>query len=265
MCGIFGVLVSKNTGYPSGLLKSITNELFLLSESRGKEAAGIAILNGEDLNIYKKGVIASSFIRSKHYMQFLNEAFNDSSIDKSASIIKKPITIIGHTRLATNGTQTNNENNSPIVYGNTVGIHNGIIVNDDEIWKAYSSLQRTSVVDSESLFALLDFFTKKGLSLMESTKSLFNKIQGSASIACLVSGCDDMILATNTGSLYSCRSTKDYIYIFASESYILQKLIKRLKLESLLGQCDILQIKPGQGRLINIHKLTEKGFNLNEN
>ena len=75
---------------------------------------------------------------------------------------------------------------------------------------------------------------------------------------------DDMILATNTGSLYSCKNIRGDTYIFASESYFLKSLLKRLKLESVLGRCDISQMKPGEGRLIDIHELREVEFNLNE-
>jgi len=263
MCGIFGVLTNEKRNFSLAHLNSIIDELFILSESRGKEAAGIAVLTDGKIKIYKEGIIATSFIYSKSYKHFISSAFNSASRDNNNTAITNTLAVIGHTRLATNGTQTNNDNNSPMVCGDLIGVHNGIIVNDKELWEALPSLQRISTVDSESFFALLNLFLKSGLSLIESTKIVFNKIEGSASIACIVPKIDDVILATNTGSLYSCRNAKGNIYIFASESYILQRLIKRLRLEAVLGRCDISQIKPGEGRLINIHNLAERDFSLN--
>ncbi len=43
MCGIFGVLVGKNSNFTPSLIKPTIKYLFRLSESRGKEAAGIAV------------------------------------------------------------------------------------------------------------------------------------------------------------------------------------------------------------------------------
>ncbi len=251
MCGIFGTLVNKNASYPLALLEAIVNNLFKLSESRGKEAAGIAVISVGNIKVYKKGIIASVLIRSKAYRLFIQE-----------TITAKPIAIIGHARLATHGSQINNDKNSPIICGNTVGIHNGIIVNEEELWKVSSILQRTCAVDSESLFAALDFLITSGLSLIEATKSVFYKIEGSASFAFTSLKYNDLVLGTNTGSLYCCRNTRNDIYIFASEGYILEKLIKKLKLKSLLGEYSIAQIKAGEGRLINLQSLSENQFNL---
>ena len=45
------------------------------------------------------------------------------------------VAVMGHSRLVTNGAQENNQNNQPVVAGDMVGIHNGIIVNDEELWQ----------------------------------------------------------------------------------------------------------------------------------
>lgn len=262
MCGIFGVLSGRGAGYTSRLLKDIVDYLFIFSESRGKEAAGIAVLNNDVVSIYKEPVPASLLIRTKSYKLFLNTTINEVIIDKSDPSIKKPIAMLGHTRLATNGIQTDNDNNSPIISGRVIGVHNGIVVNDDALWARFPLIKRKSLVDSEVLFSLLNLFTDEGLSLIESVQSIFKNMQGSASVAALVSRCDDMLLATNTGSLYSCINTRSDLYIFASELGILEKLIKKLKLASTIGQFNISQLKPGSGCLVNIHTLMRENFNL---
>ncbi len=260
MCGIFGVLINEKTGYSPPLLGSVINELFILSESRGKEASGIAVSNNAGTHIYKEGIIASSFIRSKGYRQFLNKALNK----KSRAAITGPIAIIGHTRLATNGPQADNDNNCPIVSGNVIGVHNGIVVNDDELWKTFSFLERRADVDSRLIFSLLSHLINSGLPFIKAVQELFSKIEGSASIAAMIPPRYTMILATNTGSLYACRNRKNDTYIFASESRTLQTLAGRFKSDSIIDRQGILQVKAGRGRIINLYKLTEEEFNLNQ-
>lgn len=255
MCGIFGFIVNEHANLTPPTLRSIINHLFILSASRGKEASGIAVFSGTKTSVCKEGMIASRFIRSRRYRQFFEDLF--------CNVIKMSLAAMGHTRLATNGPQSDNENNSPLVCGDVIGVHNGIIVNDGEIWKTFPSLQRRSFVDSESLFAMLNLYAASGLSLAEATKGAFNKIEGSASIACIVSKNDNMILATNTGSLYSSRNAKGDMRIFASEFYILEKVISRIGLDSGLGRWEVSQIKAGQGCLINIRDLTAQEFSLN--
>jgi glucosamine 6-phosphate synthetase-like amidotransferase/phosphosugar isomerase protein len=43
-------------------------------------------------------------------------------------------TAMGHSRLVTNGSQTNADNNQPVVKDGVIGVHNGIIVNEAELW-----------------------------------------------------------------------------------------------------------------------------------
>jgi len=262
MCGIFGVLLGKETGYSSALLINTVDHLFVLSGSRGKEAAGCAIRSEGRLNVYKEPGSARYFIRRRGYRQLLKEVISDTVKCKYTTLINKPIAIIGHTRLATNGSEADNNNNNPIISNGVVGVHNGIVVNDDALWKKFPSLKRKGLVDSTIIFSLLDLFYKEGLSLPASVKAIFKNIEGSASIAAFISDCDDLVLATNTGSLYFCRNVVGNVHIFASELPILQRLIKKLRLERVIGKYAISQLKPKQGTLINIHELTEQKFNL---
>lgn len=258
MCGIFGVLLGKDTKFTPQTLKNTVNNLFVLSESRGKEAAGIAILSRGKLNIHKQGVIATRFIHSKIYSEFLNNLLNGNYNPPT----REPIAIMGHTRLATNGPQLDNNNNCPIACGAVVGVHNGIIVNQEELIKNFS-LIRKGTVDSELIFSLLNLLINNGLSSISATQTIFNKIQGSASIAAFVSGTGNLILATNTGSLYTCKNKREDLYIFASESCILEKLIRKLRLEPIIGPDTILQLKAGSGCIIDLRKQTEQKFSLN--
>jgi len=248
MCGIFGVMLKPDSGLTSGLLKSVVSGLLKLSESRGKEASGIAVLSGSSINVCKSGLAASAMVRTKEYRQLLNSAIS-KPLKNSSSI---PITIIGHSRLVTNGGQQVNSNNQPIIKDGVVGIHNGIIVNCEDLWGQFPALKRSCEVDSEIIFSLIGSLYKKNASLVESVRYTFSLIQGAASIASLFKDIACVLLATNTGSLYICKSERKDIYIFASELHILKTIVQKGSLQVVLGKYEISHIKPGSGCFVNL-------------
>ncbi len=243
------MILGDDTRFSPKLVKDTITELFILSESRGKEAAGAAVFYDGKENIHKESISARFLIRSKEYESLF-------------SGITRPVSVLGHTRLATNGPPID-YNNSPLICGGIIGVHNGIVVNDEALWKEFPLSKRKCAVDSEVLFSLLDFFINNTkLSLIGSIQNVFRKIEGSASIAVFVSGCQNIILATNTGSLYSCRNIIGNVQIFSSELHILERVIKKLKFSEVIGQYNISQLKAGRGCLINIYTLEEDRFSL---
>ena len=66
-----------------------------------------------------------------------------------------------------------------------------------------------------------------------------------------------MILATNTGSLYTYLSDDKNTLIFASEEYILNQLIKK---QNYSNNEKVLHLKAGNGLLININTLEIEKF-----
>jgi len=228
MCGIFGIIPKKNI--EPVLLRRMTNRLFQLSESRGKEAAGIAIRNKETIFVYKEPVAASQMIHSKDYLRVLDEAKDISAI-------------IGHSRLVTDGIETHENNNQPVVKEGIVGIHNGIITNHKELWQKFPSLEEKYEVDTEILLSLIRMFLQEGGSLKSVIKKTFGLIEGAASTALMFRDLNKILIATNTGSLYLCEG--DEFIVFTSESYILGKFLKKFR-----QKCKISQVKSGEGYLI---------------
>src|ERR1700731_975099 len=137
MCGIFGI-VSADGQDIAGDLKS----LFLLSESRGKEAAGLALVDGGEITILKEPQAASRMMRRSSYRSLIGKLTSNHRM--------RPITVIGHSRLVTNGLDAIASNNQPVLHESLIGIHNGIIVNDEKLWAAFG-LNRTADVDTEVL------------------------------------------------------------------------------------------------------------------
>ena len=255
MCGIFGITVGKGP-LRNGQIPRLLKDLFLFSESRGKEASGIAVCRRENIQVLKSAVAASSMIRSSQYRQLLAEAVNGTG-----EKLQEPLTIIGHSRLVTDGSRYDQGNNQPVLTGNCVGIHNGIIVNNEEIWKAQSDLRRQYQVDSEVILALLGKFLGKQPSIVKAAQKSFAVIQGSASIAVLFRDYDRLLLATNNGSLYYTNITPLRAVIFASEKYILNRLLVK-HVPKLVKDAGIKKIEPGRGCLIDIQSITALDFSL---
>ena len=65
-------------------------------------------------------------------------------------------TLLLHTRAATQGRASVADNNHPIKHGGIIGIHNGIIWNDDKLFEHFK-WPRNAQVDSEAIFAALNY------------------------------------------------------------------------------------------------------------
>ena len=59
MCGIFGLVASKNSNYDQSFLQNSFSKLALLSESRGKDPSGLCYYekNSNTLNVYNVLVV----------------------------------------------------------------------------------------------------------------------------------------------------------------------------------------------------------------
>ncbi len=213
MCGIFGIVAKNKSISSKEQLLAMTDDLFLLSESRGKEASGIATITGNRISIYKEPIGASALIQKPKYRQVVDTVLSDSPNQSFA--------LIGHARLATNGLQTDNLNNQPVVTDNTLGVHNGIIVNDIALWKIPKKKPRFEV-DTEVAFELINHYVNQHYPLADAIRKTYSTIEGSASLAMFFQYSDQVVLATNTGSLYFSFIESLPLFVFASEEYIVR-------------------------------------------
>ena len=261
MCGIFGITVRELPDDMPRLVVSAARQLFLLSESRGKEAAGVAILSQGTIRVYKEATCASKMIRGKRFRRLFREALGGNGREANG---KAPFAIVGHSRLVTQGLQTVHANNQPVIAAGLVGVHNGIIVNDAALWEKFPTLERQCQVDTEVILNLIAKFAAEEGSLVRGVQEAFRHLEGSASIAVLSEHSSDLLLATNTGSLYLCTSRDGRICIFASERYILQELLKKRFLHRRLGEPVISQVEPGSGRVVSLLDLRVQPFRFDE-
>ena len=228
MCGILGFTASNEI--EKSKVSKILADLFLLSESRGKEASGIAVRTEDSIHVLKVASPASALIRSESYKRLL---------------ANHPRSAIGHARLVTSGMAEAHGNNQPVIKDGIVTVHNGIIVNHDSLWKKFPSLRREYEVDTEIINALTRHFIVSGLGPTGALARVYEHIIGEASIALMLEDFESLFLATNTGSIYILEGP-DWA-VFASE----RRIVDEIRGHVGGGTSHIVHLEAGSGCIIN--------------
>jgi len=259
MCGIFGIVTNQSSDLSSGQLLAGARDLMRLSESRGKEAAGLALMNAQTIRVYKQPVPGVALFRARSC-----RALFDAPYATATSGAASGLALIGHTRLATNGGLEQHENNQPVVSSGIVGIHNGIVVNVASLWKKYPQLERRLEVDTEIILALLRHFLDEGLSLAKALGRTFDEIFGVANIALFLRERNQVVLATNNGSLYVARAPGRPVFAFASEKHILEEFIGSARHRARFGGLTVEHLAPGQACVIDAASIESTIFGFRE-
>ncbi|WP_419673839.1 hypothetical protein ACN2C0_02420 [Aliarcobacter butzleri] len=205
MCGIFGQISS------SKINKDNFEKLVKHSEQRGVDSSGLIYY---DNNRYK-----------------ISRA--DYNIEKLLNKLKpyNSHIVLGHSRLITNGLG----DNQPVIRDNICAIHNGIIVNEKEIWEKLT-VQRKYQIDSEVIVAIAEEHLKNNGEVAELPNKILSLCRGVVACALLLPQYGKLLLFSNNGSLYVGYIGED-IY-FASERYALDEIscqnIKQIKDDSLI-------------------------------
>lgn len=248
MCGIFGCLIPNAEYAKKPDVESLIKELFRFSETRGREASGFCVRTPSGILVHKVAEPSSCLLDSKEYRAYLDRGFQTIRDNKGY------FALIGHTRLATNGLQAIHTNNQPVIRDSTCTIHNGIIVNVDEVWGGEGSLQRKYEIDSELIPALLNDELQASGDIVKAVKRVYDKCYGAINTAMIFNDRPILLLATNVGSLYTVRGKTNDIFVFASERYILKRLCDSTT--SGLDPSTITRIHPGFGAIIELKDLS---------
>ena len=257
MCGILGITVGVKSNMGKSKIIKLLKDLFILSEVRGKEAAGLSMKYENKVYIRKSPVPAHEFIKSKGFKECVSKISFSKYIGK--------LTFIGHSRLVTNGDKRFEDNNQPVEYGDIVGVHNGIIVNVDRIFNEYTDLERKTELDSESIMALINKFYIELGDFCKATTKTFEIIEGAANIGFLSKLENKVVICSNTGSLYYLYNYEKQVFLFASESYILNRFLKKNNLSNYFSDSDIIQLKSGTGLLLDTETFEIEQFNFELN
>lgn len=230
MCGIFGLVLRKGAGITPDTLRKLISNLFVLSESRGKESAGLHVYLPDAARAWtlKAAQAASELLTTENYGEVLKDSLALAYSHRDACGPSQPIILLAHSRLVTNGSAALDRNNQPVRFGAVTMVHNGIVVNCDKLWHANPDLHRKAEVDTEVMAAILDRTLRDTpFDPLTATRQVFRDIEGAASIAWAHDAAPTLTLATNTGDLYVSMLPNDTGLIFASERYILFKALEK--------------------------------------
>jgi len=180
MCAIFGVGFQRGCKICNNeMVREIIRNLFLENMVRGRTASGLAYVSGKEIQVIKKNTAACDFIQLPDYKKSNLTYLKMSNSEDSINSEHRPVSVLGHCRLKTKGTELNNVNNHPIIRDNIVGVHNGMISNDDYLFDHYSDkFKRNGKVDSEIIFALIEHYSGNNGTIVEAIQKANQEIYG---------------------------------------------------------------------------------------
>ena len=261
MCGIFGMFSGKSSGLSEENVRSLITKLLVLSESRGKEAAGLAVRKNGLINVYKQPCSASEMIATSAFQSFLKNALSEPNMGPNGDC---SLALIGHSRLMTNGAQGINTNNQPVVKRGIVTVHNGIIINANEIRERDPGLPKETDLDTEIFVDLLSRELERGETISKACSNVHSEIKGAASTGSLLADYDVALLATNTGSLYVIENEDRSLVCFTSEMFMLEQMLKDRTIAKHFQNPSYFQASPGTGHVIELDSLRRTEFSLDE-
>ena len=177
MCGIVGAIANRD-------VSPVLLEGLRRLEYRGYDSAGMAVLDGGEINR----------IRKTGKVNELGRALDESALIGQLGI--------AHTRWATHGAPAEN-NAHPHICNNKVAIvHNGIIENFEELKQKQieHGFTFTSDTDTEVIAHQIVFYLDQNLSLFESVQKTLSDIKGAYALGVIDKNDPDKLIAARHGS-----------------------------------------------------------------
>jgi glutamine---fructose-6-phosphate transaminase (isomerizing) len=197
MCGIFGIIQGNNKTIKDVLTKKEFNFFLKHAEVRGRDSSGYVTLESNKLKVTKRDLKLTSVLDYK--------------------AIKNSPLCFGHSRLITNGSK----DNQPLVMSENILIHNGIVVNVDQLFEN-NDYERKLEIDSEIILAIFNKSRANGLTIKDSINEIYKLCNGTISSVIYSKSDNSLILFSNNGSLYT--GTLNGSTLFASEEFPLREL-----------------------------------------
>jgi glucosamine--fructose-6-phosphate aminotransferase (isomerizing) len=249
MCGIFGHITKPCSTYSSKAIRQTLENIAVFSESRGKDSSGMAIRKpgAGKIEVIKGDVPIRSLLQSSSFRNEIVEGLTGAGRGEGFSAF-------GHARLVTNGTQLNEVNNQPVLKDDIIIIHNGIIVNVDDLWQKHPDLVRSYSIDTEIIPALIRKQLKSTNDLTVACNKAFEQLEGTWSVAIMFHDLDQFVLATNNGSLYYITDNQNFI-TFASEGYFLERLKQTNEFADFGNSLEVGQLTENKGLIVHLNTL----------
>lgn len=191
MCGIFGIIS------PESVSKNELQKLVKHSQQRGRDSSGLISIQGSKYKVDRADYPITRLL---------------SEVKLNGSEL-----VMGHSRLITNGLS----DNQPVVRDGIAVIHNGIVVNHEEIWPKIGK-ERELKIDSEIIAAIAADHLDNGGKIEDAPAKILELCRGIVACALIVPRLGKLCLFSNNGSLYL--GDMDGEQVFASESYPLTQM-----------------------------------------
>lgn len=232
---------------------ALLQRIAVRSQTRGRDSSGFAIRcgDGTPTRVLRAPMTMSRLIESAPFETLRSATLGNTALQPEDGT-PALVAAIGHSRLVTNGTQLADHNNQPVVRSGVVGVHNGIVVNEAELW-AQAGEQPKYDIDTEALLALFAARLRQGDDSLEAIRTLQRVVRGNFSIALLPSDRAELVLATNTGSLYL-TWVDGVVLVFASERAMLRDL-QATGIDPRLDGRPIEQVHAGAGVVVDLRTL----------
>jgi len=228
MCSLFGFLDYQEI-LPHRMLKKLTQALANAAEERGKDAAGISYVQDGKIVIHKSP-------KPAHKLHFNPPKFTRA--------------VMGHTRMTTQGSEKNNENNHPFsgVAGDTAFAfaHNGVLWNDKELRRDRIVPKTTIETDSYIGVQLIE---KQGQLDFDSLKYMAETVEGSFTFSLLDEN-NSLFFVKGSNPLCLLHFESIGLYVYASTEDILKNALKRVGLHVFASE----RIDVEEGDIIKIDR-----------
>lgn len=191
MCGIFGVISS--APWPREDLVKLAHH----AEQRGRDSSGLLFFRDEVYNVHRADYRTSRLLPQSH-------PFGTTMV-------------VGHSRLITNGLS----DNQPVVREGIGVLHNGIVVNHEEIWAKIGKVRELQI-DTEVIPAIAAAHLEQGGAVEGIPAAVLGLCKGVVACALAVPKLGKLCLFSNNGSLYV--GMKGEAIYFSSEAYPLTQV-----------------------------------------
>lgn len=191
MCGIFGIV--SQTSWPKQDLVRLARH----AQQRGRDSSGLLFLRSGAYNVRRADYPITRLLLEA-------EPF-DAQV------------VMGHSRLITNGLG----DNQPVLRDHVCVLHNGIVVNDEEIWQEIGK-DRKLQIDTEVIAAIAAAHLEAGGDVNGIAARVLKLCRGVVACALVLPRLGKLCLFSNNGSLYV--GEKDGATYFSSEAFPLTGL-----------------------------------------
>ena len=242
---------------------------FVMSDTLGNDNVNNFI---EMLSKGSKSNDDATGIFSDAYQWKIGKAYEELK-DKKDDSIKHVLSalpsnwLVGHNRLATQGSETDNENNHPFSNDTCTIVHNGIIGNDGTLKTQYGFSYKAET-DSAIVPALIDHYIRDGKDEVDAIKESVEELTGSYSIFVYMHSSQNLYYLKNSSTSFYMMKTidaNDITSIYGSTSKSSLEDMSYIKSDGLFGS-DLFKARhitsPDAGVIYNIVYKGDNGLDV---